>query len=40
MCANELGITLPVKDNALENRIYTTSLRQVSGRRIDPDYRI
>jgi hypothetical protein len=33
---NELGITLPEKDNSLENRIFTTSINQVSGGRFDP----
>lgn len=33
---NELGITLPVKDNSLENRIFATSLNQVSSGRFDP----
>jgi type I restriction enzyme, S subunit len=33
---NELGIMLPEKDNALENRIFTTSVSQVSGGRFDP----
>jgi restriction endonuclease S subunit len=33
---NELGITLPEKDNSLENRIFTTSLSKVSGGRFDP----
>jgi restriction endonuclease S subunit len=35
---NELGITLPEKDNSLENRIFTTSLSKVSGNRFDCDY--
>lgn len=35
---NELGITLPVKDNALENRIFTSSLSQVSGGRFDSSF--
>lgn len=34
---NELGISLPEKDNSLKNRIFTTTLGQVS-RRLDPDY--
>lgn len=33
---NELGITLREKDNALENRIFTTSFSKVSGGRFDP----
>lgn len=32
----ELGITLPEKDNSLENRIFTTNLSEVSGGRFDP----
>lgn len=34
----ELGITLPERDNSLENRIFKTSLSKVSGGRIDCDY--
>jgi len=34
----ELGITLPEKDNSLENRIFTTSVSKVSGWRFDCDY--
>ena len=34
----ELGITLPEKDNSLENRIFTTSLNQISGNRLDSNY--
>lgn len=34
----ELGITLPEKDNSLENRIFTTSSGNVSGGRFDPFY--
>ncbi len=33
---HELGITLPEKDNSLQNRIFTTSLSKVSGGRFDP----
>ena len=33
---NEIGITLPQKDNSLKNRIFTTSFRNVIGNRIDP----
>jgi len=32
----ELGITLPNKDNSLENRIFTTQLNEVTGGRLDP----
>ena len=32
----ELGITLPEKDNSLKNRIFTTSSKDVSGKRFDP----
>ena len=32
----ELGITLPEKDNSLQNRIFTSSLSKVSGGRFDP----
>ncbi|MTI31096.1 restriction endonuclease subunit S [Xanthovirga aplysinae] len=32
----ELGITLPEKDNSLQNRIFTTTLSKVSGGRFDP----
>ncbi|TWP26701.1 hypothetical protein ETU09_09050 [Apibacter muscae] len=35
---HELGITLPQKDNSLENRIFTTQFSEVSGSRLDPDY--
>lgn len=35
---DELGIQLPAKDNSLENRIFTTSLSQVSSMRLDPYY--
>lgn len=35
---NELGITLPEKDNSLQNRVFTTSLSNVSGGRFDPFY--
>ncbi len=34
----ELGITLPVIDNSLQNRIFYTSLIKVSGKRLDCDY--
>jgi type I restriction enzyme S subunit len=34
----ELGITLPEKNNSLENRIFTTTLNQLSGGRFDPFY--
>ncbi len=33
---NELGITLPEKDNSLENRIFTTFFSKMSGGRFDP----
>lgn len=32
----ELGISLPEKDNSLENRIFTTSVREIRGGRFDP----
>lgn len=35
---NELGITLPEKDNSLEARIFTTKFSEVVGGRFDPDY--
>ncbi|MFA7686550.1 MAG: restriction endonuclease subunit S [Moheibacter sp.] len=35
---NELGITLPNKNNSLESRIFTTSSSELSGSRFDPDY--
>ncbi len=35
---NELGITLPEKDNSLENRIFTTPLSKIGGNRFDCDY--
>lgn len=35
---NELGITLPEKDNSLQNRIFTTTFSKVSGGRFDCDY--
>lgn len=35
---NELGITLPKKDNSLQNRIFETKLSKVSGGRFDPNY--
>ena len=35
---NELGITLPLNDNSLNNRIFTTSFRKINGGRFDPDY--
>jgi restriction endonuclease S subunit len=35
----ELGITLPTPpENILKNRIYTTSLQEISGSRFDPNY--
>ncbi len=33
---NELGITIPEKDNSLENRIFTTKFSEISGSRFDP----
>lgn len=33
---NELGVTLPVKDDSLQNRIFKTPLSMVSGERFDP----
>lgn len=33
---NELGITLPEKDNSLEARIFTTNFSEVVGGRLDP----
>jgi type I restriction enzyme S subunit len=35
---NELGITLPTKNNSLQDRIFTTSFSEVTGVRLDPDY--
>lgn len=35
---DELGITLPEQNNALENRIFTTNFSEITGGRIDPDY--
>ena len=35
---NELGITLPEQDNRLEKRMFTVSLSEVTGGRLDPDY--
>lgn len=35
---NELGITLPEKDNSLQSRIFTTQFSELSGIRFDPDY--
>jgi Restriction endonuclease S subunits len=35
---NELGIEIPEKDNSLKNRIFTTSLSEISGGRFDPFY--
>jgi type I restriction enzyme S subunit len=32
---NELGITLPGKDNSLQSRIFTTSFSEISGGRFD-----
>ncbi|MDG4655316.1 hypothetical protein, partial [Chryseobacterium arthrosphaerae] len=33
---NELGITLPEKDNTLKNRVFITQLKEVTGGRFDP----
>ncbi len=33
---DELGITLPQKDNSLEKRIFTVNFSKVGGRRLDP----
>ena len=33
---NELGIQLPVKDNSLEARMFTTTFQKLSGKRFDP----
>lgn len=35
---DELGITLPQKDNSLEKRIFTVNFSKVSGGRLDPFY--
>lgn len=35
---NELGITLPEKDNRLQSRIFITQFNDISGGRFDPDY--
>ncbi len=36
---NELGITLPIQEeNTLKNRVFTTSLRELSSSRFDPNY--
>ncbi|TWP28275.1 hypothetical protein ETU08_11235 [Apibacter muscae] len=35
---HELGITLPQKENSLENRMFTTPFSEVSGGRLDPRY--
>lgn len=35
---NELGITLPEKDNSLEARIFTTKFSEVVGRRFDGEF--
>lgn len=35
---DELGITLPQKDNSLEKRIFTVNFSKVGGRRLDPFY--
>ncbi|TWP22692.1 hypothetical protein ETU10_08835 [Apibacter muscae] len=35
---HELGITLPQKDNSLQNRIFTTPFSEVSGGRLEPKY--
>jgi len=37
---NELGITLPKIDNSLEKRIFEVNLSDISGARIDPNYKI
>ena len=34
----ELGVELPEKDNSLQNRIFTTTLSEISGSRFDPFY--
>ncbi len=33
---DELGIIIPIKDNCVENRIFTTTFSKVSGNRVDP----
>ncbi len=35
---SELGITLPKKDNSLENRIFKVNFSEISGNRCDPYY--
>lgn len=35
---NELGITLPEKDNSLKSRIFTVNFSKVSGRRFESEY--
>lgn len=35
---NELGITLPQKDNSLRSRIFTTNFSEISGNRFDSEY--
>lgn len=35
---NELGITIPEKDNSLKSRMFTVKFSNISGNRIDPDY--
>lgn len=34
----EFGITIPEKDNSLQNRIFKTSLKELTGNRFDPFY--
>ncbi len=37
---DQLGISIPEKDNSLENRIFSSTLNQISGNRFDPDYNL
>ncbi|MCB9327470.1 MAG: restriction endonuclease subunit S [Lewinellaceae bacterium] len=37
---DELGITLPAKDNSLKSRMFTVNFSEVSGDRLDPDYNL
>lgn len=34
----ELGLDLPIKDNNIDNRIFTINFNEISNRRLDPDY--
>ena len=37
---NELGITIPERDASLENRLFFTSFKDVTGNRLDPYYKL